>query len=250
MDKIIAKDFLEEFSDIFLGYGNIETPIWFIGMEPGAPREIAKVEEFFKVWVNRGKPAVDDLRDSHLQIRDKHYQDLFSLKVKYQRTWGGLIKLLFNYYGKPEYTTDEVKSFQSDKLGRFDSDHCLLELLPIPSPDNTSKSWEAFYGEYIGTRQHYEEETLKHRVSKFGNLIQEYKPSVIVFYGKKYIKAWQIITGGKFMEKATSSGKTVLYKVVEGTVFVVISHPSSRGISNNYLADAARIIKTKNFIKE
>ena len=145
----INEKLLTDFSDKFLGYGNIKAPVWFIGMEPGSPDDIVLLENFFKVWLDRKKPAVDDVKKSHLQIGKQHYTKFFEDPVKYESTWGGLIKILFASQGKKDFNKEEVKIYQKEKLGRLDSDHCLLELFALPAKNNKSPYYDKYYKKHL-----------------------------------------------------------------------------------------------------
>lgn len=239
----LDKELLLEFAETFLGYGNLKSQVWFIGMEPGAPRDIIKLGKFFKGWAKRGKLPIDDVKASYLEIDDPHYRDLFKSDAKYQRTWGPLIKLLKYYNGEKEVTTESVKSFQINKLGGLHSDHCLLEILPLPSPDNTAKSWEDFYGHCFGTRKEYEKEYLKKRKTLIRNLILTHKPKLVVFYGLKYKTTFAEIVDNDFNSRLSSESKVIRYTENGFTKYLLIRQPS-QGVSDKYLAEAAQFIKT------
>jgi len=240
----INEKLLIEFSDKFLGYGNINAPIWFIGMEPSAPNSTELVKKFFDVWVKRGSPDIDDVRDSHLQIDKNHYSELFLGKIKYQKTWGGLIKILFALNGKKDFTTDDVKQYQSDKLGRLNSDHCLLELLPLPSPNNTAGKLEKLYSNFINTRKEYEKKYLPSRVLKIKSLIKFKKPKLILFYGFKYLSNFEQISGVRFELTRIAKDKKLFYKKADNILYMLIPQPS-QGVTNEYLSKVGEIAKQK-----
>jgi hypothetical protein len=244
----LNKELLTKFSNTFLGYGNCKASIWFIGMEPGAPECIELVKKFFDVWVKRGSPAFDDVRESHLQIGEKHYSELFLEKIKYQRTWDGLIKFLFPLDGEKDFTADKVKKYQSEKLGRKDSNHCVIELLPLPTPNNTRASWERFYSNFINSRKEYEKEYLPKRILMIKSQIKSNKPKLILFYGFKYRCNFEQICGVNFELKQFAKGKKLFYKEIDKTLYMLIPHPS-RGVANKYLWKVAEFAKQKISLK-
>jgi len=241
---LLNKKLLTEFSETFLGYGNIKAPVWFIGMEPGAPDSEELVKKFFDVWVKRGSPAIDDVRESHLQLDKSHYSELFLGKIKYQKTWGGLIKVLFALKGKKDFSVENVKKYQSEKLGRKSSDHCLIELLPLPSPNNTAGKWEKFYSNFINTREEYEAKYLPVRVLKIKRLIKSYKPKLIIFYGFKYQSNFEQISGVGFKQTRIAKGKKLFYKEADNILYMLIPQPS-QGVTNEYLSKVGEIAKQK-----
>lgn len=74
------------------------------------------------------------------------------IKVNYSQR-KKLIRLKLSYEGK-EPNNDLIRDIQKNNWGRVNSDNALLDLFPLPSPNNSN--W--FYNEwsklsYLGTRK-------------------------------------------------------------------------------------------------
>lgn len=244
---------LKKFSNKFLGYGNLKSKYWFIGMEPGAPRDAKLHKRFFAIWEERGGKDVDDVKDFHLAINEKHYNELFEGKIKYQKTWGVLIKLIFNFNGEIFFTLEDVKKYQREKLGRLKSDHCLLELLPLPSPSNKDSDWKQLYSNFFRTRKDYEKEYLPKRVNKINSLIKKNQPEFVIFYGIKYRKQFEKIAGQIEFEEIIIKKNKLFFNKYKGTLFLLIPQPS-QGVSDEYLRQVAffskKIINKKESLYE
>lgn len=240
--KSFNSNILANFIKKFYGYGNYKGKIWFVGMEPGAPTENEKIRRFFEVWKDRGEPEIDDVRRSHLDVGISPYIDLFNENPKYQRTWGGLIKILFFKDNKKEFTTRDVKNYQKDKLGRKNSDHCLIELLPLPSAGTNYWPYSKTGIKELKNRKLYKSTYLPLRIKRIKELIIKYKPKVIVFYSISYLTYWQKLLKKDFELYKVIDNKKILRTEEEGTLYLVIAQPS-QGVSDNYLAKVGELVR-------
>lgn len=240
--QIFDNDILTKFIEKFFGYGNYKGPIWFIGMEPGAPRDKKKIKRFFDVWKDRGEPEIDDVKKSHLDIGIKHYTELFNYNPKYQRTWGGLIKILFYADGENHFSTEDIKKYQSSKLGQTNSDHCLIELLPLPSPGTKIWPYSKTGIKELKDRKVYKSTYLPLRIELIKERIKKYKPKVIVFYSLSYIKHWQNLLGKDFMLYKKIDNQKIMRAEENSILYLVIAQPS-QGVSNKYLAKVGELVK-------
>ena len=120
----------------WLGYGQVNSPIWFMGMEEGGA----------EVWRNKTKT----LRQS-LEIRST-----FSLQMDFQYVWEDMYLVPLDSFKGPTVwrfmaaflleledaqvnaTTISDFLFFSKRLGRVDSNHFLAELMPLPKPSRAS----------------------------------------------------------------------------------------------------------------
>ncbi len=120
----------------WLGYGNLNSPIWFIGTEEGGA----------EVWREKTKSL-----ESSLQIRSE-----FDVSMDFYQVWENLYKVdlknfkgitvwhfiacfLLSWQGKKR-TSDNVRNFifHDKKLGRLESEHFLCELFPLPKKSKDS----------------------------------------------------------------------------------------------------------------
>lgn len=239
---VITKELLWDFSNKFLGYGNIKAPIWFIGMEPGSPDNKKLLKKFFTVWAERNKPAVDDVKASHLQIGHSHYTRFFENPVIYERTWGGLIKILFTIDGNDEFNIEDVKNYQKDKFGRLNSNHCILELFALPAKNIKTQYWDNHYRKHFNiTKAEFFKKQLKKRISIIKELIIKNKSKTIIFYGSTYKKFWEEIAGCKINQTKIFNEEKIFYKSFNKTKYIVCHHPVAYGVTNEYLAEVGKL---------
>ena len=236
------ENILTNFIEKFYGYGNYKSPIWFVGMEPGAPKDKSKIKKFFDVWKDRGEPEIDDVKKSHEQTKIKHYTKLFAQNSDYQKTWGGLIKILFFASGKNHFTTDDIKEYQRTQLGRRNSDHCLIELLPLPSPGTNIWPYSKTGIKELKDRKVYKSTYLPLRVERIKNRIKEYEPKVIIFYSLTYIKHWQKLVEKDFTLYKKIDNQKIMQTEVDNILYLVIAQPS-QGVSNKYLSEVGELVK-------
>lgn len=152
----------------FIGYGNLDAPVWFIGMEErghGEERLLRRLK--FE--------RVEDLARAHciLGIPKHHYPP-----IKLQPTWRTMCEIMLRLANiKP--TQDNLRWHQAEQLGRVDSDTFLTELLPIPAPNR--RDWE--FASLFGERKEYEEKAQPRRIKMLHRLISAYNPSLVICYG-------------------------------------------------------------------
>ena len=178
----------------FYGYGNPKGPYWFIGMEEGCgPDWDTDVRPRFEQWKDRGRKQTEHLRDFHLAIGvTKHWKRVNGRPVKVQFTWRRLIETILAARG--DVVTDEsVSEYQAAELGTLDGQSCLLELLPLPSPNVKGFGYEHLANEqypYFADRSLYREHIMEARIANLRRLIADNNPRHVVLYGKSYQRKW------------------------------------------------------------
>lgn len=227
---------LTEFADTFLGYGNPAAPYWFVGMEEGGGDTAAEIALRLSVWERRGKRAFEDLAPYSRAVGVGQW---FGERPKLQSTWSKLVRLLLSAEGRG-CSTEDVRSFQRDELGRPDGDTALTELLPLPSP--STSDW--IYGEHSGlghlaSREAYRAHYAERRADRIGRLIREHRPPLVVFYGKSYLPWWERVAGRAFRQ---DDGCGALRADAEGTTYLAMPHPVAMGVSNADFERAGRSI--------
>ena len=60
---------LENFIQSFVGYGNLESDVWFIGMEEGGGVTENEVRARLEAWVNRGQLQIENVCEFHVACR-------------------------------------------------------------------------------------------------------------------------------------------------------------------------------------
>ena len=226
---------LDEFAHGFYGYGNYGGRIWFIGMEEGGGTTFADVAKTLDAWALRGRRELDDLPGYCTSIGITY---LFNDRPKLQPTWNPLIRIVLTATGRP-CDRESVREYQKRELGRIDGETCLVELLPLPSP-NTS-AW--LYHEhsslpYLTDRQAYRECLAGLRVAHLQDRLSQYQPKSVVLYGVQYQAYWKQIVG---VETWLESPAGFAYASKHRTMFVMAKHPITTGVTNEYFHQIRRL---------
>lgn len=242
---------LDHFIKGFYGYGNLESDIWFIGMEEGGGATLEEIKSRLEVWKALGEEKVVDAYEFHEKITDdkgKNFGFLFrENNPAIQRTWRGLIKLLLAYKEQAS-SADETKEKQIYGWGRLSSDNCLLELFPLPSPNANDFHYTEWLNDENFTRDTYKKEIVGHRILGIQELIEINKPKIVVFYGKAYgdkYKAIAGLNGSDLVELKINSEKSAKIFVGSPTSYVFIPHPTAHGMSDAYYQQLGKALKDR-----
>lgn len=225
---LIDDELLANFIQTFYGYGNYSSDIWFIGMEEAGGRTFQDIQDRIDLWERRGRLELEDLAEYHAELGLQKY---FRYPVKLQPTWAGLIRVILAMHGIP--TSDrQTKAYQSKHLGRSGEDTCLLELLPLPSPN--IKKW--LFSEYSSSpmltdRQTYMQEIAPGRIQHIRSRIAEHRPEIVIFYGMAYLPWWKDVAGMDF--EVIQQGLHMARE--EHTIYIVIRHPAAPRTNREYL---------------
>lgn len=235
MSESFIDDFdkeLHDFSHHFLGYGNLKSPIWFIGMEEGGGNTKEEISVRLKAWNKLGRVDVCDIVEFHREIEQIDY---FVERPKIQKTWNKLIRLQLGLkLMKP--TTEDVRIYQRDNLGRSNSENLLIELMPLPSPGINIWHYNFFSDlAYLRSRHEYFSYFLSKRVSLLRKKILKYHPKIIVFYGFSYIEHWQCTVSSKFK---FNEDLDCYIASRDHMTYLVIRHPTSR-LKSGYIEKIA-----------
>lgn len=227
---------LEEFLMGFWGYGKLEAPIWFIGMEEGGEATDASLSKTLERWEAQNKRPTLDIAAEHAEIDFKFFT---GENPPLQPTWKKLIRAALSAFNEEGYSPklDEMREYQRDIMGRLSGDRtdnamCLLELLPLRSP--TADKWNydqiptASELSYLKSRDTYVEEVMPKRILKLSDLIATHKPKAVVFYGKKYSAHYKAIVGNEAMWTESE----FLKSSNGNTYFYICEHPTARGATN------------------
>ena len=227
---------LQNFMSGFYGSGNLLGDYWFVGMEEGGGNDLDQVTKRLNAWVELGRKELVDIYDFHQKI---DYPQYFRNPVRLQRTWMQQARIVLASKGISS-STEDVRAYQRDVIGRKNGETCLLELLPLPSP--SSNDWN--YGlwsdlPFLKDRKSYRDYCVPWRVEHIRFRIEEHKPKFVVFMGQGYFDFWKSIAGQglKFDEKdgfwARSSG---------GTTYVITKHPAAHGVTTAYYENVGRFL--------
>jgi len=232
---------LEAFISGFYGYGNYQAPYWFVGMEEGGGNTYSEVTKRLEVWNGRRRKELEDVAEYH---RAMDMSCLFDDRPKLQSTWKQLIRIALTAKGQT-CNVETIRDYQMNKLGTKDGENCLLELLPLPSPNIVT--W--LYGEhsalpYLVDRETYQRYIMSSRIAHLQERMRHHQPKAVIFYGLKYLANWEKISGVKFQEKSEG----IAFQSNEQTLFIVVKHPVSRGVTNEYFQQTGKLIAAQSRI--
>ncbi|SFI69989.1 hypothetical protein SAMN05421753_111181 [Planctomicrobium piriforme] len=131
---IADEELLYSFANAFFGYGNLEAPIWFVGMEEGGGTSVGEINARLTAWNQRGRRCVEDLPEFCRATRVAHLNQWFDPRSNIQRTWNRLILMSAVLMGKEPLDLESRKVIQRSSFAREQENESLLELFPFPSP--------------------------------------------------------------------------------------------------------------------
>lgn len=221
------KTLIQERIKNFWGYGNLNSPYWFIGMEEGYNETNEILLDRFAATAHK---QTCDIYDD-LKIDPGHVY-WFEEGAPIQPTWRRLIEMML--YAETHTFPDKeaVRAFQINKLGRKNSNNALLELMPLPSKSIAAKDW--LYADSgidgLSSRKDYLETYKSERIEALRKLIHEHKPKYVICYSLSYQEDWQQLTDAPFIEVNPRQ----LYIARDGeTTFAITPHSVAQGLSNN-----------------
>lgn len=221
----------------FFGYGNLNSDVWFVGMEEGFDSSMELLRERFKTTSDK---VVCDIVEN-MQTSPDHLR-WFADSAPTQKTYRPLIFIhLYLKTGK-EPTLEEIRQFQINSFGRKTADHATLELMPLPSKSIKESDW--LYGDFniegLSSRKEYLETYKSKQVHKLQELIHQHRPKLVLFYSRTYLPDWQQIAGVPFVEVIP---KKLHIAKDHDTVYAVVPHATSFGMSKNDWLTIAEQIK-------
>jgi len=209
----------------FVGYGRLDADIWFLGME-----EAGGGEENIRARLNFKQ--IEDNAEAHkiLGITKHHWG-----KRIIQRTWRGMCYIMLRLE-KTEPTTENIRKYQAEKLGCFDGNTLLYELMPIPKPNISQWGYENLFPQF-SSREDYYEKIKPYRIKLLQYLFVNNKPKAIIAYGKSFWADYQeLFPEIKFIQK----GQFLVGKS-ESTTIILVDHFTSRTM-NHKLDDVVSLI--------
>lgn len=211
----------KEMAQHFYGFGCWDAPYWFIGPEQGQGKdENEKLEPRLDAWSRCGKPDLADLRTFHDQLRPGMHRKL-------QATWKKLILLLLEYKGEPA-DVDSRRTYQVDRLGRFEGETCLIELSGLPAHSSRT----------LREREEFRHERMAHIGGKLKTKLEAKSSGFVVVYGKSNKQTFKAVVGASLEpEKVMRVGRTAV---------VLTTHPNTRGTLNTYWSNLGRSLRPLN----
>ena len=178
----------------FVGYGSLEAPIWFIGLEEaGGGEERLRTRSSFD--------AVMDIEKAHVLIGETSN---FGPTAEQQRTWWNMCELMLILAGTPEPSPVERLSYQTQRLGRLDGETLLLEVMPFPCPSLSDWNYPNVLPQYR-SREECHSDLRPQRLSFLRRLVEVHEPKVVITYGgndkqpfRNLFTDWSIQRGALF----------------------------------------------------
>jgi len=227
----------------FWGYGNLESPIWIVGMEEGfhsidAVSDRKMLERQFSLPIVNG--MFDASRPIDIDIRDLTNLSPFLPNAKIQPTWKFIIALSIFLCEGREPCKEEILDFQRSILADGKKNEvATIELMPLPSPDTSS--WLFGYIAGFETRESYLRTYKKHRTQGLKDLVKKYSPKVVIFYSMNYFSDWVEVIG-EVPEKITDQ---MYFVKIEKTSFCIIPQGTAFGMSYKRVYEYAEKIKDR-----
>ncbi len=176
----------------FIGYGNLNARVWFIGMEERLPTE-ADVVAALRTRLLFAE--VEDLYRAHCLLHEADsvpkYLKHHSMRFTQQKTWCPMCELMLRLNGNPEPTREQKRVYQAERLGRSGDETFLPEMLPLPAPDTSqwiTLGYDKLFEppEHFRTREVYRTLVMPQRIRLLREQLAKHKPPLVVCYGDSY----------------------------------------------------------------
>ncbi|MBI5365172.1 MAG: hypothetical protein HZA53_18485 [Planctomycetes bacterium] len=169
----------------FLGHGNVDAPLWFLGMEEGTHEDRMTLEE-------------------NLAIRVKHYSQVMDLhrsqellgwpiaeRTRLTHVWYWMAKLTRGLvHGDADWLdTNKARDYVRTALARETDDCFLAELLPLPK--KSAQAWPEVYRQWWPTRSEYERAVIPQRIELLRESIARHRPRWIIAFGMEHAWAFE-----------------------------------------------------------
>jgi hypothetical protein len=223
----------------FIGFGNLDGPIWFLGMEEGGGNEKT-------IRVRLDFDEVMDLEEAHRELGITHH---FGPKPQLQPTWSVLSKIALGLNGKPN-DSESARRYQARELGSEDGETLVCELLPLPNPGMDHWIYaDLFNDSRLEDRETYEAHVLPTWQERYVRLLEKHEPGLVICYGKTYWSRYE-----KLFPRAAFSQRTLKHpsekkrqlpvdtvsytRTHYGGQVLLISHPVTPGMNAQWRIDA------------
>jgi len=199
----------------FIGYGSLDAPLWFIGMEeslgkrPGFTNWTAIQELEIRATWNR----VMDVRDAHVQLGDHYW-----LRRNYSQVWKFMVQMARGLLHREANWRDTQRAHEYviQMLGLSDGETLLGEVMPLPA--SSIGDWP--YAGLFETRDVYWSAVWPKRRKMWCELIQNYQPRFIVAYSKRYWNAYRELLGEDGWESIVD--RKIIKKVISPKVWAYL----------------------------
>jgi hypothetical protein len=192
MDNYIHLDLSEkEVSGIsgFLGYGQPERSVWFIGLEEGLGKS-TDAEARENLRPRSRFQRVMDLRDAHLTLKENQAPIDIETKATFTAVWIYAAKIMLAMEGHKDWSSgsenrklilESAKDYVRFKLGRRVGRTFLSELSPIPTKSTADLDWMCALRRVDSKL----DDKIEYRKSEIKRLLKASDPSRVICYGKR-----------------------------------------------------------------
>lgn len=209
----------------FIGYGNLDAPVWFVGMEEKGSEKTFAARLKFKKTV--------DLAYAHRKTHvSEHHTDM----QKIQRTWRGMCVVMLVCDGKKP-TRENIRKYQSEKLGRSKGKTLLTELFPIPKKKVTEWEYKKTIPQF-NDLDDYQNKTLPDRIKLLRRIFKRNSPQIVICYGRRFWKYFREI----FREAKFTRDRVGQFERAEiGETLIILCHHLTSRTMNKKIKKLALI---------
>jgi hypothetical protein len=177
----------------FIGYGRLDADIWFLGPEEtgGDERKIRDRLNFQQV--EDSDQAQKTLGASLHQFGEENLLG----------AWRGMCEIMLTLEGR-QPSSENIRSYRAENLGRAQGSTLLCELLPIPMPIGSLWGYDTLLPQYP-SRQAYNAAVKPLRFEFFRQLIKQNPPKIIVAYDQsawpdyqELFRGFNLVPSGQF----------------------------------------------------
>jgi len=188
---------------------------------------VEDVQKRLQAWGEGGRKLLENALQFY---SDSGNTSWHGASAEIQATWKQLIRILLLAKGEAD-TENAILNYQCNQLGSTNGETCLMELLPLPSPNTgvwNYNQWSML--SWLRNRHSYFLKILSRREAGLRQKITEHKPQAVIFYGlvlperKSLLPSWSSIAGGPF-DQAFEKEKILLWRKNSETLFIVMRHP-------------------------
>lgn len=130
----------------FLGYGNLNAPVWFIGLQEGLG-DMDDEDARANLSARARFEPVMDLHEAHLQLRENGVLMNIEKDPPKTHVWRFMAKIMLARAGSMAWRDRAtVKEYVGHKLGRQNGQTFVTELSPIPAGKATDDTWHREFG--------------------------------------------------------------------------------------------------------
>lgn len=212
----MTKDYInlvKEFALNFYGYGNLDAPFWFIGLDETGAMSFEGLQKQALCWTNFNTSTVC-MHDFGKKMEELYQEDL---KRPFLEQYLRQVCHMLHVAQRKDFNEKELKDYLDGKIGCHQAPCALLELglsKSIASLGETSK-----------------DAILRERMLTLKKLIQEKKPKTVFFMSDslQYRDYWLNIMKTEYVDI-----EGVLISKVNNQKFIICSHPTKHGVTQDY----------------